>query len=488
MIVRFPQGGVMTLALSALSGLVLSWPAVAGDLTVPSEGRTLALTVYNRDLALVHDHRQMVLPAGDVRLFFSGVSPGVVPGSTDLSGAGIRVAAQVVDIDRLSPDTLMRSAVGDEVTLMRPATSVAGETPVRARLLSEDGPIFDIGGHIEVSPPGRIVYDRLPEGLAAAPSFSTQVTLASAGRHDLDFTYLTAGLGWHAEYQVFLDEGEGKADLKAWVLVSNTSGASFPDADLTLASGDIHHVAPPVDAGGDRPRMMTVMKAAAPAQGPSDSAVTPEDLSGVSLFHLPAKVSLDDRQSKLLALFAQAGIPAKREIVTEPLPPFMLGQPFDPARNRDPSFSRPQSVLVLENAGAQVASAPQGLVRVFRRDGAGVPRLLGEDRIAQKAKGEAWRVALGRDGDIGVARVQTAFVPAKTGAAGPMESAWRITLANARAQPVTVLLREAIPAGMTIVEESVAHQDADARQAVWPVKVPAQGEAVVTYKVARGDG
>lgn len=472
----------------ALAAFVSSWPAVGAEVTVPAEGRSLALTVYNQDLALVRDRRQVVLPAGETSLAFADVSPKMLAGSADLSGAGIRVAAQVVDFALLSPDSLLRRTVGGEVTLMRPATPNSGEIPVRGRLLSEDGPILDIGGHVEVAPPGRIVYDRLPEGLRAAPALSSQVTVSGAGRHDLDLTYLTSGLGWHAEYQLFLDESESKADLKAWVMLTNASGTSFQDADLTLASGDVHQAAAPVDVGGDRPRMLTVMKAAAPVQPMSEQAAVPEDLSGVALFHLAGPVSIDDRQSKLLALFVRAGVPARREIAGDPLPQFLAGQPFDPARNRDPSFSRPQSVLVLDGAGAQATTAPQGLVRVFRRDGAGIPRLLGEDRIGQKAKGETWRVALGRDGDIGITRIQTSFIPPKTGNAGPMESAWRITVINAKAQPVTVLLREAIPAGTAIVEESLPHRDGDARQAVWPIKVPAQGEAVLIYKVARGDG
>lgn len=469
--------------LAPVLAICLPCLAQATDVMVPAEGRSLALTVYNQDLALIRDRRSVVLPAGEVRLVFADVSPKMLAETADVRGGGIRVGAQVLDFDLLTPANLLRRAVGTEVTLMRPATPAAGETPVRARLLSDDGPVLEIGGHIEVAPPGRIVYDRLPEGLSTAPTLSSLLTVAAAGKHDLDLTYLATGLGWHAEYQVQMEGGEDKADLQAWVMLTNASGASFRDAKLTLATGDIHRAGAASDVAGGRPRMLT-MAPAAPAAIAAN--VVPEDMAGVSLYSLPDAVSLDDRQSKQLLLFTAAGVPAHRELTIDS-PPIFVGQPFDPARNRDPVFSRPQSVLVLDNTAASAVALPPGVVRVFKRDRDGGSQLLGEDRVGQKAKGEAWRIVLGRDGDVGVARTQTSFVPPPR-PDGNFESAWRITLSNAKAQPVTVLLREYIPAGGAILEESQPHQQSDARSTVWPIKVPAQGEAVFTYKVGKTGG
>ncbi|HXP95672.1 MAG TPA: hypothetical protein VN809_03100, partial [Telmatospirillum sp.] len=218
-----------------------------------------------------------------------------------------------------------------------------------------------------------------------------------------------------------------------------------------------------------------------------EAKFAPEDVAGLSLYSLPDAVSLDDRQSKQLVLFTALGVSAHRELAGDPLPANFGAQPFDPARNRDPAFNRPQSVLVLDNTAASAIALPPGVVRVFKRDRDGVSQLLGEDRVGQKAKGEAWRIALGRDGDVGISRVQTSFVPAR-GAEGTFESAWRITLSNAKKQAVTVLLRENIPAGARIVEESLVHQSIDALNAQWSITIPAEGDAVLTYKAARTGG
>ncbi len=467
-----------------LAFLGCSAAARASDLVVPVEGRDLALTVYNQDLALIHDRRSVVLPAGESRLVFAGVSPKMLAETAALTGDGIRVGAQVLDFDVLTPANVLRRAVGTDVTLMRPATPSAGEAPVRARLLSDEGPVLEVEGHIEIAPPGRLVFDRLPAGMSATPTLSSVLTVGAAGKQDLDLAYLSSGFTWHAEYQVQLGDQEDKADLLAWVVLTNASGMSFKTARLTLAAGEIHRAGGAPEAGVVRPQAMAMKASISPA---FDVRAAPEDMAGMSLYTLPDPVGLDDRQSKQLTLFTATGLPVHRELVTDPMPPTFALQPYDPIHNRDPAFGRPQSVLVLENTAAAATAVPQGVVRVFTRDGKGVSQLLGEDRVGQKAKGEAWRIALGRDGDVGVARVQSSFV-APRGPEGSFESAWRITLSNAKSQAVTVLLRESIPVGATILEESLSHQQSDAQGAVWSIKVPAEGQAVLTYKVGKTGG
>jgi len=143
--------------------------------------------------------------------------------------------------------------------------------------------------------------------------------------------------------------------------------------------------------------------------------------------------------------------------------------------------------LVLENTAASAIALPPGVARVFKHDREGISQFLGEDRVGQKAKGEAWRIALGRDSDVAVSRVQTSFVPQR-GVDGTFESAWRITLSNAKTKPVSVLLRDNLPAGASILEESLVHQQIDAHSVAWLIKIPAEGEVTMTYKAGKAGG
>src|SRR5438105_5449813 len=79
----------------------------------------LAVTIYNDDLALVQDTRQLDLPAGRTRQEFPGVSGRISPETVTLSGQGLGIVEQNFDFDLLSPSKLMEKAVGEEVTLIR---------------------------------------------------------------------------------------------------------------------------------------------------------------------------------------------------------------------------------------------------------------------------------------------------------------------------------------------------------------------------------
>lgn len=470
--------------LFAIALIALPFASQAGE--VPAEGNSLSLTIYNRDLAVVRDHREATLPAGKSRLTFAGVSPRMLAETARLSGDGIAVSEKSLDFDLITPDNLLRHAVGTEVTLVRPASTDGREERVRARLLSADGPVLDVDGHIEAAPMGRIVYDRLPDGLVTKPTLSMAVDAESAGRHDLDLTYLTQGLGWRAEYLVQLDPSEDKADLQAWAVLTNSSGATFTNAKVSLVAGEVHRAwAAPTTSTAPMRSMAMAAAAPGPLAASAEAEADDQSLSGATLYALPESATLSDRQTRQFALLHADGVAAHRELVAESMPvPFYL-QTFDPLHNRDPNLSRPMAVLVLD--GSKAKGLPQGLARVFKRDAHGVSQFLGEDTVQRTAKGESLRLVLGRDGDVRVTRAQTAFHPAQP-SADAFEAAWRITLTNAKDRAVVVQMREGLPPGTTVVEESAPHEQPEAGLAIWPITVPAAGEAVLTYRVRRTAG
>ena len=43
----------------------------------------------------------------------------------------------------------------------------------------------------------------------------------------METSYLTEGIGWHAEYVALVHEDEKKLDLSAWVSINNQSGTDY---------------------------------------------------------------------------------------------------------------------------------------------------------------------------------------------------------------------------------------------------------------------
>src|SRR5580692_4781853 len=94
--------------LSALAGM----SAAAAD-------RTLAVTIYANDLALIQDKRDITVQVGRQRIEFADVSARIRPETVSLTAADISIVEQNFDFDLLTPAKLMEKAVGQQVTLAR---------------------------------------------------------------------------------------------------------------------------------------------------------------------------------------------------------------------------------------------------------------------------------------------------------------------------------------------------------------------------------
>ncbi len=254
--------------------LLLAAPANAQQVEEgPGGPDRVSLTVYNQNIALVEDVRNLNVPAGRSRQEFPGVSASIRPETVGLSGRGLSVVEQNFDYDLLTPGKLMESAVGNEIGIVRTNPGSGAQTTERARVLAANqGVVLQIGDRIEVlrddGVPTRVIFDQVPQNLRPRPTLSVTLDAQGAGRRETTLSYLTSGLTWKADYVARFDEKAGKLDLTGWV---------------TLIS-----LRPPYRWGTLRPerRMLVLMKpgqrtetpmplGARSLRRPSDSETTP---------------------------------------------------------------------------------------------------------------------------------------------------------------------------------------------------------------------
>src|SRR6202167_1119531 len=115
----------------------------------------LAVTVYNSNLALVRDVRQIHLSPGVFPLHFEDVAASINPATVHFRSlsepAKLSVLEQNYEYDLLDPQKLLQKYVGREVTLVR-AEQDAGSTKwveTKATLLANNnGPVWKIGNEI----------------------------------------------------------------------------------------------------------------------------------------------------------------------------------------------------------------------------------------------------------------------------------------------------------------------------------------------------
>src|SRR3546814_13191731 len=74
----------------------------------------VAVTIYNDNLALVQDTRQMAIPSGRSRQEFPNVSGQISPETVTLNAPDVAIVEQNFDFDLLSPSKLMEKARSEE--------------------------------------------------------------------------------------------------------------------------------------------------------------------------------------------------------------------------------------------------------------------------------------------------------------------------------------------------------------------------------------
>src|SRR5450631_2534203 len=204
--------------------------------------RTLAVTIYAGDLALITDVRQIDVRGGRQRIEFQDVSAQIRPETVSLTAADISIVEQNFDFDLLTPAKLMEKAVGREITIVRVNPASGAETREQAEVLATNGGVvLKIGQRIEVlrddGLPVRVIFDKVPDNLRARPTLSVTITGGHAGTRPATLSYLTPGLSWRADYVALYDEGDNKIDVQGWVTLTNSSGSTYENAQTLLVAG-----------------------------------------------------------------------------------------------------------------------------------------------------------------------------------------------------------------------------------------------------------
>ena len=148
--------GAAALALSDAGTRSVSAESNGQDLTTTLDDQTeLSLTVYNSDIALVRDVRNLQLVRGVGNQRFMDIAATVNPATVHFRSltepAQVSVLEQNYEYDLLDPDKLLRKYVGREVTLMRNRQEggTTRQEEVKALLLSYNtGPVWKIGNEI----------------------------------------------------------------------------------------------------------------------------------------------------------------------------------------------------------------------------------------------------------------------------------------------------------------------------------------------------
>jgi hypothetical protein len=438
-------------------------PAIAAE-------RTLSVTIYADDLALVQDRREIDVKSGRQRIEFQDVSAQIRPETVSLTAADIGIVEQNFDFDLLTPGKLMEKAVGREVTIVRVNPATGAETREQAQVLATNGGVvLKIGQRIEVlrddGLPVRVIFDKVPDNLRARPTLSVTIIGGRAGTRPATLSYLTPGLGWRADYVALYDEGGGKIDVQGWVTLTNSSGTTYENAQTLLVAGSPSQV----DGAGGQPAFHRGVQPRSNLQQAGTESGTRERLGDYYLYPLAERTTIANLQTKQVSFLDVHSVPAEH------------GYEF---RNRWLGTTEtPQSAKSIYSFSTSTHAGlgdqlPAGVLRFYMRDKRGDPQFIGESRIDHTPMGSTLSLATGDAFDVKV----RAVVDKRTRvSAFDWQSEMRYEFTNALPRPVTVkLLQDGLWGDSRISAESQKSTRRSADTAEWAVTVPANGKAALT--------
>jgi len=443
---------------------------------------SVAVTIYNGDMALVKDQRKIKLRNGLNKLALRDVSAEIRPETAllrSVSEAGsISVLEQNFDFDLLTPQKLLEKYVGREVSIIRTNTAKGTETTEQATVLSaNNGVVLRIGNRIETGIPGRIVYDDVPANLRDRPTLVTRLNNSAAGEQAVELSYLTGGLGWKADYVAELGSNENSIDLSGWVTLTNTSGASYNNAKLQLVAGDVNRVQDSFKASGMLAKKAEMRLADAPAANMSE-----QSLMEYHLYTLDRPTTIAENQTKQVALLSASNVPAHKELV-------LSGNDYYYMSSYGELGQKMKVGVFLEFDNREAAHLgmplPKGIIRVYKKDKAGNAQFVGEDSIDHTPRNEKVRLKLGESFDVTADKKQTDFktFPSPFRGGHEVEAAFEIVLKNAKKEATTVTVQEPIPGDWKIVSESHRSTKPTAHTASWKIEIPPEGKTTLSYRV-----
>jgi len=435
-------------------------------LSVWGEERNISLTIYNQDLALVKDTRDISFVSGRNEIKFSEVAEKIDPTSVHFQVLSapekIYLLEQNYQYDLVSSDKILEKYLDKNI-----------------QILTKDGKFYE-GVLLSYAPDNltlrekensiRIVnraqvidlsFPKLPEGLITRPTLVWLLDSKIQGKQKTEVSYLTNGINWHAEYVAVADKDDKNLELSGWVSIDNRSGATYPDAKLKLIAGEVHRVE-------ERVVRPLYKGEAEMALGMARATFEEKPFFEYHLYTLQFPSTVKDNEIKQISLFPNSSVKVAKIYV------------YDGAR--EPKKVKVNLEFMNSKAEGLGMPLPKGKIRVYKVDVDKSMEFVGEDQIDHTPKDEKVRVYVGDAFDIVGERTRTNFQKISDNV---MEETYQLKLRNHKEEKVEVTVVEHLYpyTNWEILESNFKYEKKDASTIEFKIPLEKNQEQIVNYKV-----
>ena len=473
-----------------------------------------ALTIYNQAFAVVRQTLPLDLKAGTNQVEITDITSHLEPDSVILrdvkTGHELRILEQNYRSDVASQGSLLSLYEGTTIDFLVPDKDGnrrltpgkiirSGYTPhlnaygaygqqyyqaQQAYLAQGNGePLIELEGKLQFSLPGLPVFPALADDTILRPTLSWLLESDKAGATTAEFSYVTGGMSWEADYNVVAPESGNILEIVGWVTLDNQTGKNFPNAHVKLMAGDVNKIQP------TEPARYMARSGPVSINGAFLPPVTEKTFDEYHLYTLERATTLHDRETKQVEFVRAAGIQSQRIYVYD-------GMKVDPNYRNYPmeSIRQMESYGIESNAKIWVMQEfknskenhlgmplPKGRLRFYRRDGDSQLEFTGENEIDHTPADETIRLYTGNAFDAVGDRRRVSFNIDQN--ARWIDESFEIKLRNHKKERVEVRVVEHLYrwTNWEISKNSDPFNKLDSKTIEFRVQVPPDSEKIVSY-------
>jgi hypothetical protein len=478
-----------------------------------SHDDSAALTIYNQSFAVVRQTMPLDLKSGTTQVEITDITSHLEPDSVILrdlkSGQNLRILEQNYRSDVASQSRLLSFYEGKTIEFLVPDKDGnrklmpgkiirSGYMPHYQAYNSYDQqyyqtqqvyaaagnsePIIEIDGKLQFGLPGQPIFPALSSDTILKPTLSWLLQSERAGNTNAEFSYVTGGMSWQADYNVVAPVSGNLLEIVGWVTLDNETGKTFSNAHIKLMAGDVNKLQSRSESMGYAMKVVQASPVSAPA-------VTERSFDEYHLYTLERPTTLFDRETKQVEFVRASGVSSKRSYVYD-------GVKLDPNYRNDSMEniramegfgvqSNPKILAMVEFKNSKEnhlgMPLPRGRVRFYRRDADGQLEFTGENLVDHTPGDETIRLYTGNVFDAVGERTRTSFKLERS--ARTVDESFEIKLRNHKKESIEVLVVEHLYrwTNWDIMKNSDPFDKLDSQTIEFPVQVPPDGEKVVTY-------
>jgi len=452
--------------------------------------KSVQLTVYNGGFALVRDTRGVTLKSGmnsiEVEDVAAKIDPTSVLFKTLTAPNSVTILEQNYQYDLISPDNILNKSVGQRVTLT--SFDSNGKPYTQSGILlappANGGVVIKMDdGSMVLRPQGQVSLQKMPDGLHPKPTLNWLLNADKAGDQDAQISYITDGIGWKADYVALVNKDDTALDLTGWVTLDNKCGATYSDAKLTLMAGDVRRVWPSGIDNSIVTRGDEMMLADRSRQFQEQSFFE------YHMYTMERPTTIRDNETKQLSLLSASGAAVTKEMIYDGRKQWWSSWWYEGRTDMNPGGGYDTSTYHKVNVVLEVKNSkenhmgmplPKGRIRVYKLDDTGAQQFVGEDSIDHTPKDEKIRLYVGDAFDVVGDYKRTDFKKIDD---HTIEETFQVNVRNHKETPVTVKVIDHVWSDWSVLSSTAEYTKKDAHTIEFAVKVPKDGETIVTYTI-----